>query len=149
MLGCDVIRDDNGNVEGALVTATSVAKDVVNDAEGLRNRLTRKPTLVGLTGGVARRFDGTEAYDFAAATIRLRGALGRLKALELASINNGDTLIGTRFDWQCRTLADSVATLDLNLSAKQLTQNFSTTEHYAKRVIKRLSLGGSDADNIR
>lgn len=96
---------------------TVVAEEVLSDARRLRNRLAVKPILVGMVGGVGSRFSGTDAYDFATEMFQLRGKLGRLQALALASVNDGDTLVDTKSDWQCRTLADSVASLDLGQSA--------------------------------
>ena len=131
---CDLALDRNGRISVNADDLRVAAADVQQDAERLRAQLVSRPSRAGWRGATVRPFAGTQAYGFAKEMQFLRSNVARLKAMELAAINNGDTLLGISHDWQCRTFADSVASLDLGQSISRLSENLDVVSRHAALV---------------
>lgn len=114
------------------------SEDISDNAEELRQRLAKDASLVGLRAAFTRHVAGTDAAVFATAINGLRSHIAQQKARELALINEGDTLLGTTMEWQCKTLADSVASLDLGQSSGQLMINLDLIGSHFRRMSKIL-----------
>ena len=131
---CNIDRNSSGRAIVSPDVFAVLTADLVEDIDDARNKLTVDPALVGFRGAISRQFSGTDAHLFAMQMNLLRSRVARQKARELALANEGDTLLGTKHDWECKTFANSVASLDLGQSQNQLLNNLTETKAHFQRV---------------
>jgi hypothetical protein len=140
-LDCKIARDASGKAVVSVGEFVTITESLVAEIDVLKKELERDANLVGFRGSIARQFPGTESYSFALRMNTLRSAVARQKARELALMNDGDTLLGTTQHWQCENFANSVASLDVGQSHKQLLENMDIIKEQFERFGKIMSAG--------
>jgi hypothetical protein len=146
-LDCKIPRDAAGNVVVSVAEFKEITELLISEIDLLKTELENDASLVGFSGSIARQFAGTESYSFALRMNTLRSAVARQKARELAMMNDGDTLLGTSQHWQCETFANSVASLDVGQSQKQLLENMEAIKVQFERFGNIMDNGAEGSEN--
>lgn len=140
-LDCKIARDDSGKAVVSVEEFVTITKSLVTEIDVLKKELVDDPNLVGFSGSITRQFSGTKSYSFALRMNTLRSTVARQKARELALMNDGNTLLGTTQHWQCENFSNSVASLDVGQSHKQLLENMDIIKEQFQSFGKIMSTG--------
>ena len=119
--------------------------EILDASEELFARVSRDPSLVGLSGTFDARCAGTKSYSVANEIAHLKRMMAYQTALEQAAANDGTPLVDVSDERMCELLAASVASIDQGQSSDQFLDNLKTIQmHFGPQYPYRADVRGEE-----